>query len=70
MEPSYLDDISYTLLRKVYSFAWNILDESVNMKDFLNFDIASYVMIFGLSLVKRQMVWHSILCLYTFKKLE
>ena len=70
MEPSYLGDISYTLLRKVYSFAWNILDESVNMKDFLNFDIASYVMSLGFSLVKRQMVWHSILCLYTFKKLE
>lgn len=70
MEPSYLGDISYTLLRKVYSFAWNILDESVNMKDFLNFDIVSYVMSLGFSLVKRQMVCHSFLCLYTFKKLE
>ncbi len=68
MEPRYIGDISYTLMRKVYSFGCNILDESVNMQDFLDFDIASYLTSLGLKLVKKQTVWYSILCIYTYEK--
>lgn len=70
MEPRYLGDISYTLVRKVYSFTCNLLDESVNMQDFLSFDIAKCVTTLGFTLVKKQKVWYSILCIYTFEKLE
>ena len=70
MEPRYIGDISYTLMRKAYSFGCNILDESVNMHDFLDFDIASYLTSLGLTLVKKQTVWYSILCIYTYEKRE
>ena len=68
MEPRYLGDISYSLMRKVYFVGCNILDESVNMQDFLDFDIESYLTSLGLKLVKKQTVWYSILCIYTFEK--
>lgn len=70
MEPRYLGDIPYSLMKKVYSFGCNILDESVNMEDFLNFDIAHHLSNLGFTSLKRQTVWHSILCIYTFEKAE
>ena len=69
MEPRYLGDIAYILMRKMYSFACIILDESVNMGDFIDFNIESYLKTLGFKLVKKQIVWYSILCLYTFQKL-
>ena len=70
MEPRYLGDIPYTLIRKAYSFGCNVLDESVNMQEFLDFDIAGYLTTLGFKLVKKQTVWYSILCIYTFEKLH
>lgn len=70
MEPRYLGDISYSLMRRFYSFGCNILDESVNMEDFLAFDMTSYLAKLGFTLLKRQIVWYSILSIYTFEKGE
>ncbi|MFQ5929717.1 MAG: class I SAM-dependent methyltransferase [Acidobacteriota bacterium] len=68
MEPRYLGDIPHTLMKKVYSFGCTILDESVNMGDFLDFDIAGYLTTLGFTLVKKHTVWYSVLCIYTFEK--
>ncbi|MFQ5542411.1 MAG: class I SAM-dependent methyltransferase [Candidatus Binatia bacterium] len=70
MEPRCLGDIPYVLIRKVYSYGCNVLDESVNMQDFLDFDIAGFLTTLGFTLVKKQTVWYSILCIYTFEKLH
>lgn len=69
LEPRYLGDLSYPLLRKAYAFGCGFLDESVNMQDFLQLDLVQLAAYIGFTLLRKQTVWHAILCLYTFAKL-
>ncbi len=68
LEPRYLGDLPYTLVRKAYAFSCGVLDESVNMQDFLQLDLVSLGERIGFTLLRQQTVWHAILSLYTFAK--
>lgn len=68
LEPRYLGDLSYTFLRKAYAFGCGVLDESVNMQDFLKLDLVGLGARIGFTLQRQQTVWHAILSLYTFAK--
>jgi SAM-dependent methyltransferase len=68
MEPRYLQDIRSPLRRKMYEIGCNLLDESVNMREFLRLDITRRATKLGLIPVRRLACWHSILCVYTFEK--
>jgi hypothetical protein len=52
----------------MYEIGCNLLDESVNMRDFLRAGITTCAARVGLTPVRKQTCWHSILCIYTFEK--
>jgi ubiquinone/menaquinone biosynthesis C-methylase UbiE len=68
LEPRHVGDIRTTLARWVYPSVADVLDESVHMKDFVSFDLAQCAADVGLALTRRQILWHRILCLYSFEK--
>lgn len=68
LEPRFLGDIAFAPYRKFYAFAADFLDESVNMPEFVAFDLAGRLRSLGFRLIRRQKMWYNILCLYTFEK--
>jgi SAM-dependent methyltransferase len=68
LEPRWQRDLASAPHRWVYRFCGRLLDESVHLDDFLRFDLAGRLTPRGFTLVSRAVVWHSVLCLYTFEK--
>lgn len=68
LEPRWQRDLASPLHRWVYRYCGRLLDESVHLDDFLRFDLAGRLTRRGFTLLSRAVVWHSVLCLYTFEK--
>jgi len=68
LEPRWQRDLASPLHRWVYRNCGRLLDESIHMDDFLRFDLAGRLTRRGFTLLSRAVVWHSVLCLYTFEK--
>ena len=68
LEPRWQGDFPSAPQRWVYRFCGRLLDESVHLDDFLRFDLAGRLTQRGFTLLSRAVVWHSVLCLYTFEK--
>jgi ubiquinone/menaquinone biosynthesis C-methylase UbiE len=68
LEPRWQRDLASAPHRWVYRLCGRLLDESVHLDDFLRFDLAGRLTRRGFALVSRAVVWHSVLCLYTFEK--
>jgi SAM-dependent methyltransferase len=68
LEPRWQRDFASAPQRWVYRFCGRLLDESVHLDDFLRFDLAGRLTRRGFTLLSRAVVWHSVLCLYTFEK--
>jgi SAM-dependent methyltransferase len=68
LEPRWQRDLASAPSRWAYRFCGRLLDESIHLDDFLRFDLAGRLTRRGFTLLSRAVVWHSVLCLYTFEK--
>ena len=67
MEPRYLKDIPSPIHRWAYRLCGNLADESLHMDGYMNLDIRRKLREYGFELVRQQLAWRSILCIYTFE---
>lgn len=68
MEPRYEHDLGNPLHRWAYRVCGRLLDESVHVDEFLSLDVTEQLGSLGFRLVRRDVVWHAVLCLYVFEK--
>lgn len=68
MEPRFLEDIPGRLHRWLYRSCSTLLDESINLGKYLDFDIAAKLAELGFDVVRRRLVWWGNLCIYTFER--
>ena len=68
LEPRSQRDLTHALHRWAYRVCGRLLDESLHVDGFLRLDLAARLAGLGYVLVSREVLWHSVLCLYTFEK--
>ncbi len=67
LEPRYIRDWP-DFFRNFYAFVADTLDESLNMRSFIELDLAAVARQYDFTLERKQAFWLGGLCLYTFKK--
>ncbi len=68
MEPRFLEDIPGPLHRWLYRRCCTLLDESINLGKYLDFDIAATLAQLQFDLVRQQLTWWGNLCIYTAER--
>jgi SAM-dependent methyltransferase len=70
LEPRFIQHIPWLPVRVVYPLVADLTDESLEIRDFVNFDLASHSGQRGFAMLRLQAVWLGLLSLYTFQKLH
>lgn len=70
LEPRYLGDIPGALHRWAYRLCTTLADESLHLDTYLKTNVTGRLAESGFELTRKQVVWGSILCIYTFEKTD
>lgn len=70
LEPRYLRDIAHVPAQLTYGLLVPIFDESRTLSSFMNLNLRNLTQRAGFELITQETVWHSLLALYVFSKLN